>query len=327
MLQHIPDDVKALEYLFVHYLENAEPDVAQTYFDRLQALQPMAKTVAVNKRKLLIARVRQAFGRRDFAQAEQYLREVFDMPAVDSNLYRYAIVPIALSYVCDELQGQDGDFPRCVELAGKTGMEKPLPLVFSILAEGREHGLSEKTLRRLEADWAKGISGRCNGNTAGMLGDLVLAAVAADCRHPATSMNIMEAASFVNRAGQVAWHSEKDLFTTCHFLWFQAFLKGDPAYRRTLNTLVRKGVKQYPDSLFFRFFAAELYYADIAGWASPVDRQDAVRQYHEVLRQCDLRRQDPDCFFVRNLSARRIRELENSAYGFDDDDFDDEDDD
>ena len=329
LLKHIPEDIDAITYLFNYHCYNGRTEDAQIYLDKLQTLTPLSKNTAIYRFKLLFNRIHDALGQQNFALAEKFLSELENMSAHNANMNCLNISQLSLAYICDELQRKKDGFTRYVELAKKAGAEKPLPLIFSILVEGQGYSLPEKTIHRLESDWAREISGRCHGNTAGMLSDLALNITIRKSQNPQIKKYLNEACAFVNRAGQVQWHNEKDLYHACCLLWFFIIQEKKEEYRKTFTTLVRKGYKNYPNALGFNFFDIEIDYLTGNRWGRYYARERLLNRYHAFIRKYAAYSEDPDYIILMDAAKMRVDklEVENPFYAEEDDFYDETDDD
>jgi hypothetical protein len=325
ILEHIPDEINIIQYFFDYHISNNEPETAQTYFEKLEALNPLSVTTFIQKYRLQFAQIRKALKEKDVTKAEQCLWKLQASPALNTFFYRFDILTLAFTYLCHLLQGQKENFSDYVQQAKKIGMEKPLPLIFAVLVEGWECGMSGQDLQHLETDWSKGISGRCNSNTAGILGDLAMNVISLKFQHPKTRKIIKDACHFINRAGQVKWNNEKDLFCACQLLWMLAVEKKEKEeYEKTFKILTQKGIKQYPNSLFFTFFSIEKDGMDRFkryGWQNKI-----LDRYHEFMKKFASYQDDPECAFLIQTVEQRIKKLErDDGFGFYDEDWDDDD--
>ncbi|MDR1385256.1 MAG: hypothetical protein LBJ67_15620 [Planctomycetaceae bacterium] len=324
ILEHIPDCADAVEYLFGFYIHNNEPETAQTYFEKLEALNPLAVLTVIKKYNLLFTQIRKSLKEKDFTKAEQCLQKLQKNPIIlHTFLYRFDVLTLVFAYVYDLLQNKNVSFNDYVRLTKKIGMEKPLPLMFAILVEGWKCGVPDKNLQSLEADWSKGISGRCNGNTAGMLGDLVAYTVSQEIQHPKIQKITNDACDFVSRAGQVKWNSERDLYCACQLLWMLAVQKQEAKYQKTFKELVRKGIKQHPNSLPFTFFLIEAEWMGNPRVLS-YRRRQILDSYHKFMKNFASSQDVPEAALLIQIAEQRIKELEMpNKFAFDDYDYDD----
>ena len=336
LLQNIPDDVDALDFLFEYHLRKNDPVAARQYFERYRALDPLSKITSNKRVRLCLCFLRQGIKNRDFPQCEAAIRELDNGPPFESNMYRFDLIPLALKYCFDVVRGDETSINDHFAASVRLGSEKRLPLIYAVLVEGEELGVPEKHLKKLREEWTKVISGRCNGNIASALGDLTVSFISSPDRYPKSQNLMKEASDFVNRSSQVKWNCEKDLFGACNLLWELALIRKREEYEKTFINLVKKGVKQFPKSGFFLFFSAETYWLE-EYWAKLRHRTGALRAYQEFLRQFGSLRNDPIYAVYCGLAEKRIVDINDSErYGMpfndyyddddDDEDWDDEDD-
>ena len=328
LLQNIPDDAEALDYLLAYHLSKNDPAAAQPYFERYRALDPLSKMTSNKRIRLCLSFLRQGIKNRDFPQCEAAIRELDNGPPFESNMYRFDLIPLALKYCFDVVQGNETNLDAHFAASARLGSEKRLPLIYAILVEGQEIGVSEKHLEKLREEWTKTVAGRCNGNIAGALGDLTVSFSSAPDRYSKSQKLIKAASDFVNRASQVKWNCEKDLFGACNLLWELVLVKKQEEYEKTFLNLVRKGVKQFPNSAFFFFFDAETYWVEDY-WAKWRRRASTLKSYQEFLKRFGNLRNDLSYSLYCDYAERRVVEIQDSEIfgtSFYDEDEDDDDD-
>ncbi len=333
LLEQIPEDVQALEFLLNYHLEHQEPVKAKPYFERIKELEPLSRHTLFLRQRLATNTIRQGLKLRDFSQTGEGIDILNDGPPLESMLYRFDLLPLALSYLNGELQGKGDGIGIYSAVADQMGIEKRLPLLFAILIEGLECDAPEKILAPLKAEWTKTISGRCNGNTAGALGDLAYNVKISQGRFLKANKLTEEAAEFVNRAGQVKWKSEKDLFGACNLLWFLAVEQDNEQYGKTFETLAKKGAKQFPKSPYFAFFEAETFWMNSRCRSRLWNLRQAVGKYEDFLKRFGSLRNDPETDSFIFLAEARLRDIDDGGPrgagafgGFHVDSFDDEED-
>ncbi len=323
MLEHIPDQRDALEYLLEFHLDTGNTDAAQSFFERYRELDPLSRKTAFLRHRICLGRIRQGLKQGlkdgDFAEADDGIRELDAVPPLETIMYRFDVLPLALSYINGVLQNppqrSEGEIGDYVSAAEKRGIEKRLPLLFAVLVEGQALGVPDKILKPLATEWEKAISGRCHGNTAGVLGDLAYNVSISKDRFPQATKIVGEACAFVNRAGQVKWNSEKDLFGACNLLWHLAVEKKDEEYEKTFRSLVKKGLKQFPQSPSFAFFDAETYWLETGRirWRRSTWAHDS---YQEFLKRFGSLRSDPQYAPLIQCAERRIQEIDDDEPEF-----------
>ena len=333
LLQNIPDDADALDYLLAYHLSKNDPAAAQPYFERYRALDPLSKTTSNRRIRLCLSFLRQGIKKRNFPQCEAAIRELDNGPPFESNMYRFDLIPLALKYCFDVVQGNETNLDAYFAASARLGSEKRLPLIYAILVEGQEIGVDEKHLKKLREEWTKTISGRCNGNVAGALGDLTVSFFSTPSRYLKSQKFTKAASDFVNRASQVKWNCEKDLFGACNLLWELAVIRKQEDYEKTFLNLVKKGAKQFPKSGFFLFFNTETYWIEDR-WTKWRRRASTLESYQEFLKRFGSLRNDPAYAFYCEFAEKRALEIQDSeAFGTslydqyeDDEDDDDRDD-
>ncbi|MCL2624055.1 MAG: hypothetical protein FWD31_10355, partial [Planctomycetaceae bacterium] len=327
MHRHVPDANEALLFLFEYHLNAKDMDAAKLYHDRLCTLDPLSRETLHRRKRFCTSQFREALRKRDFERAAAASRELDSGPPLESLYYRYDVVALALGYIYQVLSGDDSDIGLFFAEAERVGVEKRLPLIFAILAEGQELGLPKESLKPLKAEWDTGISGRCHGNTAGVLGDLAAMVLIVQERYPSAMKDLFrDACAFVNRSGQVKWNSEKDLFGASNLLWHIAINRRWDGYEKNYRTLAKKWLKQYPNSPLSLFFNAETHWLE-RGWDQPRMTNKTQKMYREFLKRAAPLKNDPLYQYYITKVEQRIKELDNSggmfggSYGrYDDDD-------
>ncbi|MCL2118190.1 MAG: hypothetical protein FWH27_07160 [Planctomycetaceae bacterium] len=324
MLRHVPAAKEALFYLFEYHLAVKDMDAAGKYHTRLRDLDPLSCETLHRRNRFRIGQIREGLRQRKLDWVASAFQELDSGPPLESLYYRYDVLPLALGYIHQVLHGDGSDPGVFFTAAERYGVEKRLPLIFAILAEGLELGLPEKYLAPLQTEWSKGISGRCNGNIAGVLGDLASMILSVQERYPkAMKTLVREACDFVNRAGQVKWNSEKDIFGACSLLWCLAVERQWDGYDKTYCNLTKKWLKQFPHSPLPLFFSAEVYWLE-TGWHRYRLANKTRELYREFLKRAGSLRNDPLHQFYITTAERKITRIDEPHWGFGADRFDDE---
>lgn len=336
ILKHIPDQKETLIEMFDYCIEANEPEKAESHYKKLHELDPLSRATAFFRYRFCLACMRKGLRDRNFQYVDVAIAELNSRPPIESMLYRFDLIPLALMYINDVLQEKDDTFDDYCAIAKRLGIEKKAPLILAILAEGVEIGLPRKDFNSLESEWEKTINGRCNGNVAGTIGDVAFNMFIASKRYTKSKRFAQEAAAYVNRAGQVKWNSEKDLFGACNLLWFltvENTKKDRKIYEKTYRNLVKKGLKQFPNSLFFLFFNAETYFLD-SSWRRYFAVRSTLEKYQEFFQQVSSVRNDPQYESFVRTAEFRINELSHMDFssgfpyrGSSYDEYDDDDDD
>jgi hypothetical protein len=326
LLRHVSDAEYALEYLFEYHLDAKNTNAAQGYYERLCGIDPLSRKTLIRRSRFCLGGIRDGLRQRDFDHVNAAFRELDNGPLLESFYYRFDVIPLALAYIRDVLQGNDSGGGDYFAAAERLGIEKRLPLIFAILAEGRELDLPPGILEPFQKEWDKTISGRCNGNIAGALGDSALNYIVLEDRFPKAKSLVREACDFVNRSGQVKWNCEKDIFGACHLLWHLSVKQETDEYEKTYRTLAKKMLKQFPNSPFGLFFSAETYWLEDT-WFQFRLAGETIGMYREFLKRAASLRDDPGYSPYIAIAETRLPEIQLPPWelGDDcDDDYDDE---
>ncbi|MCL2624628.1 MAG: hypothetical protein FWD31_13280, partial [Planctomycetaceae bacterium] len=292
-IRHVPGSQEALSYLFEYHLNSKDMVAAGSYHDRLRELDPLSRETLFRRNRLLIGQMREGLRQRNFDQFTAAFHEFDRGPTLESLQYRLDVIPLALGYIHQVLCGDTADLSLFFPIAERLGVEKRLPLIFMIITEGQELGLSENHLASLRSEWCQGISGRCHGNTAGVLGDLACMILSVQERYPkAVKELVRDACAFVNRSGQVKWNSEKDLFGACSLLWYLSVDRQWEGYDKNYRILVKKWLKMFPHSPWPLFFSAETWWLE-TNWNRYRMANKTRELYQEFLKRAGSMQNDP----------------------------------
>ena len=332
MLESIPDDMGALQYLFNFHIDSDNGRAAKAYFDRVREIDPLSQSTAIMHHRLALNLSRNGLSRRDFTMAAEGFAINAEI-SLESMHYRFDVLPLALAYLNDILQMESGPAVDYFAVASEHGVEKRLPLVFAILVEAGECNLGKELIVSLELEFEKGIAGRCHGNTAGALADLAYNVLAQPKRFVHAKKLVEKVYDFVNRSGNVKWNSEKDLFGACNLLWQLVINEHDETYEKTFYALTKKGRKQFPNSPYFQFFEAEIEMTKKRTGIFRFTMRPAML-YEEFIKRFGNTKSDPELALFVNIAETKLSMLSDNPLGcfnpFDDDDdeyYDDDDDD
>jgi hypothetical protein len=344
LIEHIPDNKEALQYLFQYYLAERNYADALPYFERLQALEPLSRETAFLKRKLQYVQlgVLMQSGQKQ-TEIEQLFKEI-----ENSNLntveYYYDLLPLALRYIFEIISNRVSEAEKVFDLAEKIGLEKRLPLILAILAEAEYFPVPEQVLQSLRDEWNSAVTGRCYGNIAGALGNIAYAIMAEKKIFTDSKQILYQVFDFINRSGQVKWKLEKDLYGACKLLWHLTITLRKHDYSSTYKKLVQKAVEQFPHSPYFLFFDAETFFLE-PRHIQQYRKKIGLKKYQLFIERCNNFRNDPTLNAYLNLAKLRFDDIDTisdfwmpSDFEFDesildvdnddiDDDNDDEDDD
>lgn len=322
LLKHVPDKQESLSYLFEYHCNACNPETAKDYFDRLREIDPLSRETAIRRTRICLMQTRDALMHRNYMHASAALAELKSGPPLDTMFYRFDLLPHALGYINDALCGRTKRLEDHFDAASRLGIERRLPLIFAILADGKELGLPNDTIKKLESEWSKAISGACNANTAGALGDLAMNVLTSESRFRKSKKLAKEACDYVNRSGNVKWKCEKDLFGACNLLWHLAVEEEKYAYGKTFRTLAKKGLKEYPRSPFFEFFNLETFWLE-EEWRQDDINEETEEGYEKFIQRHGRSKNDPQLATYVSIAELRLKKMDDDD--FDDDDFDDND--
>ncbi|MDR1964123.1 MAG: hypothetical protein LBQ50_10125 [Planctomycetaceae bacterium] len=314
LLEHVPEDKDALKYLFSYYLIEKKPSAAAPYFERLRNLDPLSRETAFLTRQFQFARLRELLQLNLLQKETKELFEEIENSNFETILYRLDALPFALRYVFEIISFRPSEAENVFALAEKKDIKR-LPLILAIFAEAETFPLPKPVIESLRNEWKTTIIGRCNGNIAGALGDIVYGFLKGEKEFFDSEKILDQALAFVNRSGQVKWKCEKDLFGACNVLWHVTVNLKKQKYEATYRKLVQKALSQFPKSPYFAFFDAETFFLE-EKYFQKFRQKSAIDKYQKFLERCNGFRNDPQLEPYLTIAKRRFQEIDSVSEGF-----------
>jgi hypothetical protein len=326
LIKHIPDNKEALQYLFKYHLAERNVADALPYFERLQVLEPLSRETAFLKRLLQyvqLGKLMQSGQKR--TEIEQLFSEI-ENSNFDTIEYWYDLLPLALRYIFETTSNRPSEAEKVFALAEKIGLEKRLPLILAIFTEAEYFPVPKQVLQSLRDEWNSAITGRCNGNIAGALGNIAYTILAEKKIFTDSKQILDQVFEFINRSGQVKWKLEKDLYGACKFLWYLAVVLRKHDCDTMFKKLVQKAAEQFPHSPYFLFFDAEMFFLE-PKHIQQYRRELGLEKYRLFIERCNNFRSDPVLNIYLNLAKQRFDDIDAvsrfwSPFGNEDDDDD-----
>lgn len=354
LLEHVQDDEDALYKLIDLYFALDTPAEAEKYVLRLRELHPLDRKTARISRKYYCELACTYIANEDWKAARKTLDQC-DAIASSSLSHFRELRPLALRFIVDYYSGETKkpkrgkktksieqtdsgvDFKEIYTRVFGDRCEKETGPLMLIIAEAERLKLKPKSkLDELYKLWKSQLSGRCNGNAAGILGSVAFALYDSKLGY---RINLDQAIEFTARASSVKWKSEMDIFGACIALHLElARQSGDRDYGRRLDKLGRECcstfcklaktyVKQYPLSPLAHFFMGESLICESCrglrsnrylsySWNS----EKILETYKKSRDLLTAHQNDPDYEFLKGILGKRIAALESKP-GFGDGPF------
>lgn len=353
LLGCVEDDIGALEELTNSYLVADEPLEATPYVQKIRALKPLGRQTTLLARRHLSGLVRHYLKLRQFDDARAAL-DRYDAIPYATLLHRFEVTASSLRFLLELLHPSEktpskgkskkdssSEVKSLYKRIFADRYEKELGPYLMILLEAGAVGMSDDPrIKTLREEWKKQVLGRCNGNAAGTLGDILIGTLPVEARYPDRHQYVQDAVNYILRAGSVKWKAEKDLLGACMLLMMQHETAGrDDSPRSMLQKLAAKYLKQFPKSPYGPFFKAESLVSRSFGPFSSGSPQK--RMFLEQAKELLLGHEnDPDYYLVLGSLPKSfaaldggdpLSQLRDMLGGFDDgwndDDEDDDEDD
>ncbi|MDR0610495.1 MAG: hypothetical protein LBG58_10330 [Planctomycetaceae bacterium] len=337
LIQHIPDNKEALQYLFKYYLAERNDADALPYFERLRELEPLSRETEFLKRQLQYVQLGSLMqSDQKQAETEQLFSEIEKSNLVTIE-YNYDLLPLALRYIYEIISNRPSEAETVFALAEKIGLEKRLPLILAIFAEAEHFPVPMQVLQSLREEWNSAITGRCNGNIAGALGNIAYAIMSEKKVFTDSEQILEQVFDFINRSGQVRWKHEKDLYGACKLLWHLTIALRKHDFDAMFKKLVQKAIEQFPHSPYFLFFDAETFFLE-PKHVQRFNKNLGLKKYQLFIERCNNFRNDPMLSNYLNTAKLRFDDIDavsrfwspfsdDEEWDDDDDEIDDDDDD
>jgi tetratricopeptide (TPR) repeat protein len=250
LLEHSPEHLDALMFLFQHHFGRNEPMAARDYALKAWRLKPanpqileMAWIGHMGAARQFALEGKFEEGRAEFAAAER-------LPGDHGEPFHLLARKAIFEYKAgDTALGQ-----RLVEEAIGT-LEEPAPALLVLLVEAARYDLPYRLggiVADLEYRWQRILKHKKNGKTAGRFCRTMLGLLMGRIDYPGRSTHLEQVRGYVDRCGRVRWEAD-DLRAVC------MFLKALPKENRSSSTLgrlrklVRQGYRKFPEAPDFPY--------------------------------------------------------------------------
>ena len=246
LLEAFPDDFETLLSLTRYHRDNDEPEQGLPYLHRARAIKPLDDTLRKTEWNLRgrLARHHALKHRWDEGRAELALAA----PLWPEMSDHYAFLGRKAVF---ELKAGEVDRAEEIIEAAQLRLAEPLPLWLLILIEGSRYKLAKATMDRFDHLWQVGLAKKGKSETAGAIAELLRNYLAENVKYAGRDGHVKEVTDYLKRTSRIRYRRE-DLIRACDFL------VEDPQSKLLLDKLVKRGLKNFPDSANFQFMAATI---------------------------------------------------------------------
>lgn len=246
LLEKFPDDFETLMFLSEHHFRRDDPVPALEYAQRARALKPLDPAAAQHEWAVHVLMSRHlAFqgcwdeGRAEFAAAERAWPE---WNQTFHFLARQAVF---------ELKAGQADRAETLIAEAQEHLAEPTPLWLALLIEAIRYKLPKADRERFEARWTSALTKRRRTETAGALANLMTLFVKGDFDYPGRAEHLKQVADYLRRTTRLKYGPD-DLGRVC------LFLSLIPKERALSETMVKRGLKLFPESPVFLMLAGSM---------------------------------------------------------------------
>lgn len=252
LLDHFPDDLDALKFLFQYHTGRQEPIAARDYAVRAWRLKPANPEILDMAWSGHVAAARQFalegkfdLGRAEFAAAER-------LGGDHGEPYHF----LARKAIFEYKAGDTATGKRLADEA-MAALEEPAPAVLVLLIEAIRYDLPYRlggVVGDLEWQLRRSLTRKRHGKTAGRLCGTMTAFLASKAEYPGRSVHLEQVLGYIERCGKVRWEAN-DLRDVCLFL--KALPEELQSSKRNdlFKKHVRQGLKKFPEVAEFPFMA------------------------------------------------------------------------
>ena len=252
LLEHFPDDLDSLKFLYQHHSCRQEALVARDYALRAWRLKPANLELITMAWKAHLGAARQFAldgqwdqGRAELAAAERLLGNS------PESYYLLASKAIFEFKAGDEAAGKRFLNDTCVALDNSP----PAWLLLSI--EAIRYRLPFQlggVLSELEHRFQRGLSQKPQGKTAGLLCRIFKDIISEKVEYPARSSHLKQVLAYLERCGKIRWNLG-ELLDVCRFIQALPVAYRTSQWRDLYENLLRRGMKLFPECADFPILA------------------------------------------------------------------------
>ncbi len=267
LLEVYPDDVDTLMDLVDHFRRD-DPGRALEYARRARTLKPLDPEARDREWAALVSLAREHALKRRFDEARDAF-EAADRLQPESS----RSLPVLARKAALELKAGRDDRADALIAEARGLLEEPGPLWLALLIEARRYKLSKAKREPFEQHWDGSLAMKCRGETAGALAGLLAPFLAEDVSYTGRESHVRQVVDYLRRTTRLTYR-RADLAEVCGLLGLV------PRERKLFETLVRRGVKHFPDAPEFLLMlgALELEKGPFGG-----DLRGAQRHFERAL--------------------------------------------
>jgi tetratricopeptide (TPR) repeat protein len=237
LLEHFPDDHETLLLLVDFYIKRERFDDAMSYVQRARGLKPLDESLREKESfvRIGLARHRALAGRWDEGREQFSAAE-----ALSADLCKEFSF-LARKSLFEAKAGQrDSSDQFLKEAQAALGEPTPLWMVFAI--ESIRYAMSAATRGAYAELWAADLKKRCQSKTAGVMASTLHAYLQAGVEYPGRADHVRRLTAYLKRTTRLKYQ-QSDIESVC------SFLRDVPDQEILLDKLLKKGLKQYPESV------------------------------------------------------------------------------
>ena len=246
ILEVFPDDLETLEDLASEYFKKNEPARAVVYIERARKLKPLDEQLQDLEYSIRVALARNlALGKR-WDEGRAQFEAAGRLGSKEDRSFHFP----ARKAIFETKAGQRELADRYEKEALALLVEPtPLWLVFHI--ESIRYKLTKATQKNYADLLKKDLKKKCRSETAGAMAGVMAAFLGVGIDYDGRDKHVKDVIAYLGRMSRTKFLLD-DLEEVCQFL---AML---PNQQKLFDKLVRRGLKDYPDSPIFQMMGASL---------------------------------------------------------------------
>jgi tetratricopeptide (TPR) repeat protein len=249
LLAVFPDDLPTLELLIGQQIRRQEFDAALPLVERARRLKPLDEWIAIDELRVWqgLARQHALAGRWDKGRAE--LARV--RAAWRDNLGRE---PLWARMAAFEFSAGETDRAEELVREGEAMRSEPAEFWLHMSIESIRYHLAPRLEARFADSLKRGLAKKVQGETAAGLSSALGANIASRIDYPGQEKHIRSVVACLKRSA-TGKYKQSELIDVCQLLILL------PHEEELFEKLVRKGVKAFPDSIYFLTHDAKIEFA------------------------------------------------------------------
>jgi tetratricopeptide (TPR) repeat protein len=237
VLEALPEDFEALDFLGQHHYRRGEPDRALEYAIRARKLKPLDRDVLMNEvgSRVALSRRLALEGRYDEARAELAITAELNPESVGRPLS-------AARRACLEIKAGATEAAKAIIDEALGQLPEPAPLWLAMAIEARRIKLPQAEIDHREGLWRKAVAGKVRGETAGELAGIAVPFQAKGISYPGCEEHTEQVMDYIRRTTRIKYNRREDLANAC------SFVSMVPGNTDLVEKLARKGLKLFPEA-------------------------------------------------------------------------------